>query len=148
MLPQASPELPSEYCSEADYANRATFTGFEERVANASIVLGAQFIPPVGVSFPTAMEAFEEAEHASDTSGLIDTIVERLRACLTGMRLRLGYWPTAHFKDPTAHAIDWQARFETSSSDKLGFATFVHCLLDGAAEYNWLNARECGEPTR
>ena len=50
--------------------------------------------------------------------------------------MRLGYWPTTAFNDPSRSRIDWQGRFEQSSSDKVGFATFVHCLLDGAAEYS------------
>ena len=43
LLPETPPELPSEFCCEADYANKVTFTGFEERCANTSLVLGAQF---------------------------------------------------------------------------------------------------------
>ena len=65
--------------------------------------------------------------------------VERLQTFLSGLRLRLGYWPTTSFNDPSASLINWQRRFEASSADKMGFATFVHCLLDGAAEYPWLD---------
>lgn len=150
MLPQTTTELPSPYCFEEDYAGCATFTGFEERVANQSIVLGAQFMPQT--DFPDASEMMVNVRTSSSASDGEDEEsgeesfyrwnVERLESFLTGLQLRLGYWPTTSFNDPSARHIDWQGCFERSSSDKLGFATFVHCLLDGGAEYAWLSPND------
>lgn len=156
MLPQTPPDLPSSHCIETDYEEYATFTGFEERVANASIVLGAQFTPARAAAgeFPEpeemlSSEAEEEESDGDDTAHELRCLastgawkIERIKAYVSGLRLRLGYWPTANFFDQNGALIDWQARFEASSSDRLGFATFVHCLLDGAAEYSWLDAHE------
>ena len=130
MFPQTSPELPSEYCVDADYASRGTFTGFEERCANTSLVLGAQF---------TCTGVLPEAAEEDGTPRDINDPSSFLEAFHTGLKLRLGYWPTTSFNDPNRSKVDWQGRFEASSSDKVGFATFAHCLLDGAAEYSWLH---------
>ena len=138
LLPQTSPELPSEFCAEADYCDKVTFTGFEERCANTSLVLGAQL---------TCTESLPDVEQLDDflledgDPGSVDNAYDArlLEAFRSGLSLRLGYWPTTSFNDPERERIDWQGKFEASSSDKVGFATFMHCLLDGAAEYSWLH---------
>ena len=56
--------LPSPYCAEEDYAGFATFTGFEERVAHQSIVLGAQFVPTT--SFPQPREMLVPAAQGDE----------------------------------------------------------------------------------
>ena len=135
MLPQTSPELPSEFCDEAEYEDKVTFTGFEERFAHASLVLGAQF----SCTEPLPDELLSGGElQACDAS--------MLEAYRCGLKLRLGYWPTTSFNDPQRATIDWQGTFEASSSDKVGFATFVHCLLDGAAEFSWLHVSPDAPP--
>ena len=156
MLPQTPTELPSPYCTEEDYAGFATFTGFEERVANQSIVLGAQFMPTT--PFPRAHEMVVPAAQGGEDEGgaeeeeygeeegetFLVWNVERLESLLRGLRLRLGYWPATAFNDPSASSINWQRKFEQSSDDRNGFATFVHCLLSGAAEYHWLATNDDG----
>jgi len=133
MLPQTSPELPSEFCVEAEYADKGTFTGFEERCANTSLVLGAQF-----TCTGTLPESLDEYLYAGE-GGEVRCEPRALDAYRDGLKLRLGYWPTTSYDDPNRERIDWQGKFESSSRDKVGFATFAHCLLDGAAEYSWLH---------
>lgn len=137
LLPQTSPELPSEFCLDADYSSKITFTGFEERCANTSLVLGAQ-LACTG-SLPDETQLAEYLQEGRQVDGCDSYDASTLEAFRSGLRLRLGYWPTTSFNDPERERIDWQSRFEASSSDKNGFATFVHCLLDGAAEYSWLH---------
>ena len=69
---------------------------------------------------------------------MIMVVVALLPATLFGM-WNVGY----QFQRAT---IDWQGTFEASSSDKVGFATFVHCLLDGAAEFSWLHVSPDAPP--
>lgn len=125
--PQTRPELPSTYCVAEDYDNRPTFAGFEERVGQTSLVLGAQLSTTGAVG-----EVRDPSDDRFDLSAL-EPFHKRLK-------LRLGYWPSTSFDDERARQLDWQAKFEESSGDLLGFATFMHCLLDGAAEYSWLHA--------
>ena len=144
IIPKTSPELPSEFCQASDYANKATFSGYEERIANASIVLGAQFFNPDDVAVAdTTTPAAAETRSGGDgrwapLAG--EYCVDELERFYSGLRLRLGYWPATNpWTAPDGwKPSDWQARFEESSDDRIGFATFVHCLLDGAAEYSWL----------
>ena len=90
----------------------------------------------------TSSSASDGEDEESGEESFYRWNVERLESFLTGLQLRLGYWPTTSFNDPSARHIDWQGCFERSSSDKLGFATFVHCLLDGGAEYAWLSPND------
>jgi len=127
---RTSEELPSQFCKEAEYASKATFPGFEERIGCTSVVLGGQLSTTDALA--TVVEGRATAEAAQGHG------VEALEVFHKNLRLRLGYWPSTSFDDARARTLDWQAKFEESCSDKRGFATFVHCLLDGAAEYAWL----------
>jgi hypothetical protein len=116
LIPTTTADLPSQYCADADYANMATFVGYEERVADRSFVLGAQLIPTA--SLP-------EVE-STEVGGYDASALEQF---LTGLRLRLGYWPALFYNDPDNKTTDWQRHF-VANSGNTEFATLVHCLLE------------------